>query len=114
MSSRPATATATNPNPTPVTVQITAGNPPRVNPSPARISICRDEEVVWTCVDANGQPTDFKVIFKGESPFHERVYHPTNPRSNRPRADVTPDPTRAYSYLIIAGGTLDPDVIVEQ
>ncbi len=114
MSSRLAAVTATNPNPTPVTVRITAGNPPSVDREPARISIRQDEEVVWECVDASGQPADFKVIFKGQSPFHERVFHRGRPNSGRPRCDVAPDPARAYSYLVIAGGTLDPNVIVEQ
>lgn len=119
MSSQEATAKATGRNPTDpapaqVTVEITAGTTPKVSPDLARISIRRDEEVVWACKDAQGQPHDFKVIFKGESPFHERVYHNGNPHSNRPRPDVTPDPTRSYEYLVIAGGTLDPSVIVEQ
>lgn len=110
----PATARTADPNPTPVRVQIIAGTPPTVEPNTARVGITRDEEIAWECVDANGAPHDFKVIFKGESPFDDRVFHRGKPNSGRPRADVTPDPTRAYSYLVIAGGTLDPDVIVER
>ncbi len=112
MSSNQATARATDPKS--VMVRITAGNPPTVEPKTAKIHICKDEEILWECVDASGQPTDFKVIFKGESPFHERVFDRGRSNSGGPRADVTPDPTRSYPYLIIAGGTLDPDVIVEQ
>jgi len=97
-----------------VPVRIIAGNPPTVSPDPATIRIHLDQEVVWECVDASGQPADFKVIFKGKSPFNDREFHRGKAGSGRPRGDVTPDPTRPYAYLVIAGGVLDPNVIVEQ
>ncbi len=108
-----ATRRATDPKPNPVPVTITLGSAPAVNPDPQFVHLSKDEEVMWTCRDNMGQNKPFKVIFKGESPFKERIFHEGNPHSGRVRPEVRPDPNIRYLYSVIAGGgTLDPGVIV--
>jgi hypothetical protein len=111
-----AARTAVNPNPTPVTVTITPGDPktntkPAVDTGRARVSLNQDQEVRWQCTDPT-QP--FKIIFKGNSPFHDRVFHSNGKNhSGRPRPDVAPNSELPYLYTVICNGELDPDVIVE-
>jgi hypothetical protein len=102
-----------DPNPNPVTITITPGYPPKVHPESHTLHLARDEEVVWECRDAAGRNKEFKVVFKGESPFDERTFHPGRPHSGRPRPDVAPDRNKRYPYAVVADGTLDPDLIVD-
>lgn len=103
-----ATRRVLDPNPSPRKVAIKPGYPPTVEPDSLTIHLGRDEEVLWECKEA-----EFKVIFKGESPFDDRVFSSAKPRSGRVRPDVEPDTNKRYRYTVTAEGTLDPDVIVD-
>ncbi len=117
MTNSTGTRMAADPNPNAVVVSITPGNPdrgegPKVDKETVRLSLMDDQEVVWTCTEPSQM---FKIIFKGESPFQERVFHSNGKnRSGRPRAEIRPDDTRSYTYSVICCGITDPDVIVEK
>lgn len=106
-----AARTVVDPNPQPIRIVITPGYPPKVEPDSVTLHLSRDEELQWECGDTSGKKP-FKVIFKAESPFTDRTFHNDSPCSGRPRPDVKPDGTKRYPYTVIAGGTLDPEVIV--
>ncbi len=85
------------------------GSPPRVYPESAYVSLGADQEIVWEC------SKDCKVVFKGASPFDQRVFAGSSIHSGRPRPDVQPDYSISYRYSVtVDTDTIDPEVIVGQ
>ena len=108
-------ATDPKPNPVPIMITINPGIGLSASPNPATLRLGNDEEALWDCTNAaTQQKENFKVIFKAESPFFQRVFHQGDSHSGRPRPEIAPPPAgTTYSYAVEAGGLrLDPDVIV--
>ena len=105
-------ARATSPTPreaVKVTIKHEPGFPPVVYPESAYVSLSRDQEIVWEC------SKECRVVFKGASPFEERVFGGGSIHSGRPRPEVHPDYSITYRYSVtVDGDTIDPEVIVGQ
>ena len=85
-------------------VTITPGNPPSVSVDPIQVSKANHDNVVWHC---HGP---FKVQFdKDGTPFNERDFENGHPDSGRARDNAA---NGTYRYTVIAGGKLDPGVII--
>jgi len=108
-------ARATSPKPreaVKVTITPKPGFPPVVYPESAYVSLSRDQEINWEC---SGEVKECRVVFKGASPFEERVFGGRSIHSGRPRPEVHPDYSIRYRYSVtVDGDTIDPEVIVGQ
>ncbi len=91
-----------------VVVNITPGNPPKVDLDPVEVSKSRKDEVVWEC---EGDP-NFEVIFETDSPFNDDHFKKGKNQSGPAKGNAKEKP-HVYKYTVTAGGgTLDPGTIV--
>jgi hypothetical protein len=94
--------------PVPVPVQI--NRPPNANPDTFWVSVSKNEEVVWHCMQnhQHGNGKCFTIEFPGESPFAGHIFHDHGVRSGLPV--VPPDDHKLYKYNVTIPGEppLDP------
>ena len=88
------------------------------NPKSFRVSKCRNEEIVWVCVEKhhhrNGEQPCFTVDFETNgSPFYESQFSSHTAVSGLVRRSVLAGPKR-YKYTVRVGDVVDdPDGVVD-